>query len=63
MTVVSMEAFHERLICDEEMGVAIRPVGTDGGAISTIALGAIITLAGADTITPPPLSVALAVIV
>ncbi|OGF82541.1 hypothetical protein A2924_02065 [Candidatus Giovannonibacteria bacterium RIFCSPLOWO2_01_FULL_44_16] len=32
---LSVEAVHERLICEEDTAVAIRPVGMDGAIVST----------------------------
>jgi hypothetical protein len=31
-----VDAVHERSISDEDTGVAMRPVGTDGGVLSTL---------------------------
>ena len=32
--MLSLEALHERLICVEEMALATRPAGTEGGVVS-----------------------------
>jgi hypothetical protein len=32
--LLSVEAVHERLICDDEAAVAVKPVGVDGGVVS-----------------------------
>lgn len=45
-----MDAFHARLICVLETGVAVKPSGTDGGLVST----ALLTDTVADLLTEPP---------
>ena len=37
---LSVDAFHESLICEEETAVAINPVGTDGGAVLALTVSA-----------------------
>jgi len=47
--MLSVEAFHARLICDDETVVAVRPVGTDGAVVSVEA-----ALVVAETATDCP---------
>lgn len=47
-----MDALHDRLICDEETAVAVRPVGVVGAVVSAAAVMVMVALC--DAVPPVP---------
>ena len=55
---LSVEAVHDRLICEEEIAVAVKLVGTDGGVVSARLLT--VTVTPALVVLFPAASLAIA---